>query len=88
MSNPKTVVELIRPAAGEAVAIAAPERSPLTFSDLRSHVEKTVTALNQFGIGRVLPIHLGRHLLEGLDDLLLIGDPMTEPVRDVLAGDA
>ena len=52
MSNPKTVVELIERAEDEAVAIAAPERSPLTFSDLRAHVERTVTALNQLGIGR------------------------------------
>ena len=52
MSNPKTVVDLIKRAEDAAVAIAAPERSPLTFADLRAHVERTVTALNQLGIGR------------------------------------
>ena len=47
-----TVWELLAGGSGEGPAIAAPERDPLDFSGLRRHVEKTVDALNGFGIGR------------------------------------
>ncbi|MCJ7767549.1 acyl--CoA ligase, partial [Candidatus Bathyarchaeota archaeon] len=36
----------------DAIAIAAPGRSPLTYGRLSSHVENTVKTLNQMGIGR------------------------------------
>jgi acyl-CoA synthetase (AMP-forming)/AMP-acid ligase II/thioesterase domain-containing protein len=36
----------------DAVAIASPGRSPLSYSDLNSQIEKTVKTLNEFGLGR------------------------------------
>lgn len=36
----------------EATALLAPERSPLSFAQLREGVERTVRTLNEFGIGR------------------------------------
>jgi len=36
----------------DAIAIAAPERAPLTYSGLRTHIEDTVKTLNAMGVGR------------------------------------
>ena len=52
MSDVKTVWGLLSSGAGDAVAIAAPERAPLTYDGLRAHVEGTVEALNEHGVGR------------------------------------
>ena len=52
MSKVSTIKELISGGRGDAIAIAAPDRSPLTYKALREHVEKTVFALNGYGIGR------------------------------------
>ncbi|MDE2662446.1 MAG: acyl--CoA ligase [Gemmatimonadota bacterium] len=52
MPNPVTVWELLAGSSGESPAIAAPGREPLNFDGLRSQVERTVAALNGFGIGR------------------------------------
>lgn len=36
----------------DAIAVAAPGRSPLTYSRLNSHIENTVKTMNKRGIGR------------------------------------
>jgi oxalate---CoA ligase len=36
----------------DAVAVVGPGRSPLTYRELNSQIEKTVRALNEFGLGR------------------------------------
>ena len=56
MSNAQTVAELLEVGQEEAVAITAPGRQPLTFSELRSTVTTTVARLNQLGIGRNDPV--------------------------------
>jgi acyl-CoA synthetase (AMP-forming)/AMP-acid ligase II len=48
----QTLCELIAIGAGDAVALAAPERPPLTYDGLRSLVADTVAALNALGVGR------------------------------------
>ena len=45
MSDASTVAGLLQPANDASIAIAAPGREPLTFSALRAHVDRTVTAL-------------------------------------------
>jgi acyl-CoA synthetase (AMP-forming)/AMP-acid ligase II len=54
MSNPRftTVFELTAAASGAAVAFVAGGRPPLSHEGLRRHIERTVAALNRFGIGR------------------------------------
>jgi acyl-CoA synthetase (AMP-forming)/AMP-acid ligase II len=52
MSEPRTVRELLRAGADDAIALAAPSRDSLPYSGLRRHVDATVTRLNEFGIGR------------------------------------
>jgi oxalate---CoA ligase len=47
-----TVSELISTGADGDIAIAAPERAPLTYGALRALVTKTVTDMNGLGIGR------------------------------------
>ncbi|MBT3400505.1 MAG: AMP-dependent synthetase, partial [Rhodospirillaceae bacterium] len=47
-----TVYELIGTGADGDIAIAAPERTPLTYGGLRALVEKTVVDMNRLGIGR------------------------------------
>jgi acyl-CoA synthetase (AMP-forming)/AMP-acid ligase II len=47
-----TVYELLGNGAADAVAIAALERPPLSFAELRKLVRDTVVALNQLGYGR------------------------------------
>ena len=48
----QTISELLARGADDAVAIAAPERAPLSFAGLRAHAAATVAALNAAGIGR------------------------------------
>ena len=52
MSDFTTVWELLSPGHDEDVAIACPARPALTHAGLRSHVQATVAALNERGIGR------------------------------------
>ncbi|MDG2269245.1 MAG: acyl--CoA ligase [Alphaproteobacteria bacterium] len=47
-----TVYELIGTGADDDIAIAAPERAPLTYGTLRALVAKTVGHMNRLGIGR------------------------------------
>jgi acyl-CoA synthetase (AMP-forming)/AMP-acid ligase II len=47
-----TVYELIGTGADGDIAIAAPERAPLTYGALRTLVDKTVADMNSVGIGR------------------------------------
>ncbi|MBT4906729.1 MAG: AMP-binding protein [Rhodospirillaceae bacterium] len=48
----KTVYELIETGADGDIAIAAPERAPLTYGALRALVAKTIADMNRMGIGR------------------------------------
>ena len=52
MSKNLTIPELLRAGQDEAIAIAAPDRTALTYKGLRAHIKQTVATLNQFGIGR------------------------------------
>jgi len=52
MSTKLTIPELLRAGQDEAIAIAAPDRTALTYKGLRDHIEHTVATLNRFGIGR------------------------------------
>ena len=52
MSEVSTLLELLAVGLDDAVAIAAPNRPPLTYKGLRVHVEQTGGALNRVGIGR------------------------------------
>ncbi len=52
MSDASTIKELLYNGRDDAIAIAAPDRSPLTYKALRGHVERTVIALQRYGIGR------------------------------------
>ena len=52
MADSATVWGLLAGGPGERPALAAPGRDPLDFSGLRHQVERTVGALNEFGIGR------------------------------------
>jgi oxalate---CoA ligase len=47
-----TIPELLTAAQPEAIAIAAPERMPLSYARLRQHVTDTANALSAMGIGR------------------------------------
>ena len=52
MTTTETIHELLGAGDPAAVAIAAPDRPPLTFSALRRQVKQTVLALNTLGFGR------------------------------------
>jgi acyl-CoA synthetase (AMP-forming)/AMP-acid ligase II len=52
MNQSNTIATLMGAGADAAIAIAAPERTPLTFRQLRDHIRRTVDALNRLGIGR------------------------------------
>ena len=52
METANTIPALLEVGAADAVAIAAPDRPPLTFGDLRKLVRQTVAALNKLGYGR------------------------------------
>ena len=47
-----TVAELLQAAAADAIALSAPDGTPLTYGALRELVARTVAALNARGIGR------------------------------------
>jgi len=48
----KTIQNLISRDADDAIALAAPDRKPMTYADLRALVERTVADMNARGIGR------------------------------------
>ncbi len=52
MSESSTISQLLTTGRDDDIAIAAPDRAPLTYRDLRENVDKTVSALNRSGIGR------------------------------------
>lgn len=52
MSDFTTVIELLQTGRDGDIALAAPERMPLTYQGLRTLVAQTVSALNGLGIGR------------------------------------
>jgi acyl-CoA synthetase (AMP-forming)/AMP-acid ligase II len=52
MSETTTIRELLNAGRDDAIAITAPGQVPLTYKGFREHVERTVRALNQHGIGR------------------------------------
>jgi acyl-CoA synthetase (AMP-forming)/AMP-acid ligase II len=52
METVDTLYELLGAGEDNAVAIAAPDRPPLTFGDLRRQITETVAALNALGFGR------------------------------------
>src|SRR5690606_25798322 len=52
MADSKTILDLLDAGDGDAVALAAPGRKPLTYRALQKLVGRTVDALNDFGIGR------------------------------------
>ena len=56
MSFSKTVIELLQAGPDGATAILAPGRLALDYAGLRRQAEKTVTALNNLGIGRNDPV--------------------------------
>ncbi len=56
MSNVRTVTELLDSGADDAVALAAPDRRPMSYAAFRQHIEKTINALNGLGIGRNDPV--------------------------------
>ena len=52
MSRAKTICELLESGDDTAIALAAPDREPLTYAVLRQHVAGTVGVLHEMGIGR------------------------------------
>ncbi len=48
----KTIQNLISRDADDAIALAAPDRKPMTYADLRALAERTVADMNARGIGR------------------------------------
>ena len=52
MSDMNTLHLLLTAGQDDAVALGAPGRPSLTYRDLRTHVDQTVTTLNHLGIGR------------------------------------
>ncbi len=50
--SPNTIADLFRDADQDATALSAPGRPDLDYGALRSHVDRTVAALNARGIGR------------------------------------
>ena len=52
MGHYQTVAELVEVGEANSVALAAPERMPLSYGQLRSLVARTVEQLNKNGIGR------------------------------------
>ena len=52
MTTPSHIQQLLRTGAADRVALSAPGRPDLTYDGLRRHVQATVAALNQRGIGR------------------------------------
>ncbi len=56
MPNHQRVLDLLVKGKDEAVAITGTERQPLTYSDLQRQIEKTISQLNQLGVGRNDPV--------------------------------
>ncbi len=56
MSYAKTVIELLQRGGADAVAVEALGRQPLKYGMLRRHVDATVLALNNLGVGRNDPV--------------------------------
>ena len=56
MPNHQRLLDLLDRGKNEAVAITGTDRQPLTFSDLKGQIEKTISQLNQLGIGRNDPV--------------------------------
>ena len=52
MPKPETIAELIAAGAESAVAVGAPEGTPLDYAGLRRHLGDVVSALNGLGLGR------------------------------------
>lgn len=52
MNRPTTLTDLLALGAAQGTALEAPRRTPLTYADLRNHVQSTVARLNQLGLGR------------------------------------
>lgn len=52
MQRFSTLVELLAVGADDAIALQAPGAKPLTYRGLRANQQKTLAALNSFGIGR------------------------------------
>lgn len=52
MPGPSTIGDLLEAGADASVALAAPERPPATYADLRRHVARTAEELRAEGIGR------------------------------------
>jgi acyl-CoA synthetase (AMP-forming)/AMP-acid ligase II len=48
----ETILNLIKNGADDAVALAAPDRTPMTYGGLRALADKTVSDMNARGIGR------------------------------------
>lgn len=48
----ETILNLIKSGADDAVALAAPDRSPMTYAGLRTLAADTVAGMNALGIGR------------------------------------
>ena len=52
MAGTSTIDDLLARGEGNAIALAASERKPLTYEGLRRHVAATLRRLNELGIGR------------------------------------
>ena len=52
MTSAGTLQTITQSARSDDPAIAAPERTPLTYAGLRGLTDQTVAALNQIGVGR------------------------------------
>ena len=52
MSRPTTLTDLLALGAAQDIALTAPRRTPLTYADLRTQVQRTVERLNQLRLGR------------------------------------
>ena len=52
MTRPTHIPRLLHSGGGDATAFSAPDRPDLTYDGLRGHVERTVAALNERGVGR------------------------------------
>ena len=56
MTGTSTIDELLARGGGNAIALAASERKPLTYEGLRRHITATIGRLNELGIGRNDPV--------------------------------
>ena len=56
MPNHQRVLDLLERGNNAAVAITGTGRQPLTYSDLKGQIEKTISQLNQLGVGRNDPV--------------------------------